>query len=193
MEFNWFSFLLYILIGAFTPGPNNIMSMNNAKHSGFRKGMVFILGMQAGVLVIMILCMVFSAALASVIPRVQFPMKIAGASYMVYLAARTLFPPKANRLYDGSGSFAVGAVLQFLNPKLIFYGITAISSFILPFYSGAAVLSFFVFILTIAGFFANMCWALFGSLFSVLFTKYDKAVNAVMALLLLYCAVSLFL
>jgi threonine/homoserine/homoserine lactone efflux protein len=46
--FPWISFLSYIFIVAYTPGPNNIMSMNNAKNVGFKKGIVFNFGILAG-------------------------------------------------------------------------------------------------------------------------------------------------
>jgi hypothetical protein len=38
-----------------------------------------------------------------------------------------------------------------------------------------------------------LLWSLFGSVFKMLFSKYAKITNAIMALLLVYCAVSLFL
>ena len=41
-------------------------------------------------------------------------------------------------------------------------------------------------------FLSNLCWAAFGSVLKRLFSRYAKAVNTVMALLLVYCAVSLF-
>jgi threonine/homoserine/homoserine lactone efflux protein len=193
MGFNWVSFLLYISIGVFTPGPNNIMAMNYARKAGFKKGMIFVLGMLSGVTVVMTLCMIFTSVLASLIPRIQLPMKILGAAYMLYLAIMTLLPSKNKKLYSSNGDFFTGAALAFINVKLIFYGITAISSFILPVYSSGAILVFFVFILSIAGTVGNICWALFGSLFSAVFTRHEKALNIIMAALLLYCAVSLFL
>lgn len=42
------------------------------------------------------------------------------------------------------------------------------------------------------GFSGTLCWALFGSVFRQLFSKNAKAFNIIMALLLVYCAVSLF-
>ena len=41
--------------------------------------------------------------------------------------------------------------------------------------------------------FSNICWVLFGSIFQNFFEEYKKVLNAVMALLLVYCALSLFL
>ena len=43
------------------------------------------------------------------------------------------------------------------------------------------------------GFCLNLCWAGFGSLLRVLFSRYAAIVNKVMALLMVWCAVRLFL
>jgi threonine/homoserine/homoserine lactone efflux protein len=193
MGFNWVSFFLYISIGVFTPGPNNIMAMNYARNAGFKKGMVFILGMLSGVVVVMTLCMVFTSVLASIIPRIHFPMKIVGAAYILYLTIMTLLPSRNKKLYGGNGGFFAGAALPFVNVKIILYGITSISSFILPVFNSIAILAIFVVILSVVGVAGNVCWALFGSLFSAVFTRHEKALNIIMAILLLYCAVSLFI
>jgi threonine/homoserine/homoserine lactone efflux protein len=169
------------------------MSMNNAKNAGFRKGMPFNLGIFAGFFAVMILCLVFSTVLYTVVPKIQFPMKILGAAYMVYLIIKTLVPSKEHEFKNNNGSFLIGALLQLINPKLIIYGITAISSYILPVYNEIPILLLFALLLSFTGFTGTVCWALFGSLFSVLFNKHGKILNIIMAALLLYCAVSLFL
>ena len=48
-------------------------------------------------------------------------------------------------------------------------------------------------LLAFIGFVFTLCWSLFGSAFKLLFSKYAKITNSIMALLLVYCAVSLFL
>jgi threonine/homoserine/homoserine lactone efflux protein len=191
--FPWVSFFSYIIIVAYTPGPNNIMSMNNAKNIGFKKSIVFNLGIFAGLSFVMILCLIFSTVLYNLIPRLQFPMKILGAAYMIYLMIKTIVPSKEHEIKNNNGSFIIGALLQLINPKLMIYGITAMSSYILPHYKEMPILILFAFLLSFVGFTGTICWALFGSLFNIVFNKHGKILNIVMALLLLYCAVSLFL
>jgi threonine/homoserine/homoserine lactone efflux protein len=191
--FPWQAFLTYIIIVAITPGPNNIMSMNNAIQKGFRKAIPFNLGIFAGFIFVLILCTVFSSLLFAVIPRIQFPMKVLGASYMIYLAVKPFLLSKKREAKDSNGSFFIGAALQLINPKLMIYGITAISSFILPWYTDIPILAFFIFLLSFVGFACTICWSFFGSLLSKIFSKYGRIINIVMALLLVYCAVSLFL
>ena len=59
----------------------------------------------------------------------------------------------------------------------------------------AAAFGLFLFALLLAffGFCLNLCWAGFGSLLRVLFSRYAAVVNKVMALLMVWCAVRLFL
>ena len=191
--FPWFSFLTYMIIVAITPGPNNIMSMNNAKNVGFKKGVQFNFGIFTGLFVVIILCLIFSAFLYNLVPRIQFPMKILGAAYMTYLVVKILVPSKTKKDRNSNGSYIMGVLLQFINPKLMIYGLTSMSTFILPYYSEIPIQVFFAFLLAFAGFISTLLWALFGSLFSMLFDRHGKILNITMTLLLVYCIVSLFL
>jgi threonine/homoserine/homoserine lactone efflux protein len=171
------------------------MSMNNAANVGFKKGIIFNLGIFAGFSIVMIACLIFSAVLYKIIPQIQIPMKILGAAYMGYLIIKTVFisKSKSHEIKKSGGSFITGAALQLINPKIIIYGITAMSSYILPYYDAMPILISFAFLLSFVGFTGTICWALFGSLFSIVFNKHGKVINIIMAILLLYCAVSLFL
>lgn len=191
--FPWQAFLTYIFIVAITPGPNTIMSMNNAIKKGFFKALPFNFGIFAGFIVVVTICAIFSTLLFALIPRIQFPMQLLGAAYMLYLAAKPFLPSKKREAKILSGSFATGAVLQFINPKLMIYAITAISSFILPWFTAIPELAFFVFLLSFVGFICTICWSFFGSILSRIYDKYGKIINIVMAVLLVYTAVSLFI
>ena len=66
-------------------------------------------------------------------------------------------------------------------------------AYVLPqFNENVMALSFFAILLALIGFIFTLCWSLFGSLFKILFSKYAKLTNTIMALLLVYCAISLF-
>jgi threonine/homoserine/homoserine lactone efflux protein len=177
----------------YTPGPTNIMAMNNAKNIGFRKGMVFNLGIFTGFFVVVVGCLFFSSTLYTIVPKIHLPMKILGASYMVYIIIKTIIPAKEYEVKNNSGSFLVGALLQLINPQGIISGITAMSSFILPYYKDISILILFALLVSFIGFTGSIFWALFGSVFSILFNRHKKIVNIIMAILLLYCIVSLFI
>jgi threonine/homoserine/homoserine lactone efflux protein len=188
------SFFVFITMMAFTPGPNNIMSMGNASRYGLRKSVRFNLGMWAGFSVVMLLCAIASAALEALIPRITLAMKIVGSAYMGYLAWCTL---RANthhgEVTEAGPTFTSGAILQFVNPKIYIYGFTAISSWALPATNNPIAIAGIALFLAFYGFCATLAWAAFGSVFSRAFAGNARLLNVILAILLVYCAVSLFL
>ena len=189
------AFLSYVLITSFTPGPNNILSMSNASRYGFKKSIFFNVGIFFGFFIIIGLCSVFSATLYNLLPSIKSLMTIIGAVYILWLAWKTYKskPPKDNTSTKDTNTFFAGFFLQFVNPKVILYGITTVSTFIVPSYKSSLSLALFSVLLAFIGFIATCCWSLFGSLFQRFLMENYKVMNLVMALLLLYCAISLFL
>lgn len=186
-------FLIYCFITAYTPGANNLLSMSNAARLGFRKSVFFNFGITMGFLIVMTVCTLFSSTLYSALPKVKFYMQLLGAAYMLYLAWKVWKTSSDLEVESRKeSSFLSGMVLQFMNPKIYIYAITAMSLYILPLYHSVVALIVFVLILTIIGASGSYVWALFGSAFCRFFVKHTKGVNLVMALLLVYCAVSLF-
>jgi cysteine/O-acetylserine efflux protein len=86
---------------------------------------------------------------------------------------------------EGLNTFQAGFSMQLINPKLILYGITVFSNFIIPFYQNISVLLLFALILAMIGLIATSCWAYFGVLFRSFFAKYDRVINLAMGLLLI--------
>ncbi|WP_312109974.1 LysE family transporter [Brevibacillus reuszeri] len=186
------SFFLYIFVTSFTPGPNNIMAMTFANKYGLKKTTRFCMGVGSGFLVIMLLCSFFNVLLKNYIPKIEFVMTILGAVYMMYLAFKIVSSKNGkNSENDKNNSFLAGMLLQFVNPKGILYGITAISTFILPYYSSSVSLLLFSILLALVGFVSTFCWSLFGSVLQKFLSKYRTPFNVVMALLLVYSAVSI--
>jgi threonine/homoserine/homoserine lactone efflux protein len=193
MTFPWLPFLSYILIMAWTPGPNDITSMNNGLRVGFRRCIPYLLGIFCGMLIMMLACFLFTAALYAFLPKIQLPLKILGALYMLYLAAAPFLPAHAHAAKQRGSSWAAGLTLQFVNAKIMLMGITVASSFILPHYKIGPILGLFALLMACNSIIAASGWALFGAFLNGFYTKHQRLVNIVMALLLVYCAGSLFL
>lgn len=194
MMFHLYDFLIYCFITAYTPGANNLLSMSNAIRLGFRRSVRFNLGILAGFAIVMSVCTAFSATLYSYLPKVKIVMQILGAAYMLYLAWKVWkSSSELSTSGDQEASFLSGMVLQFVNPKIYIYAITAMSLYILPVYHSSAALIGFTVILSLLGASGSFVWALFGAVFCKFFSKHAKLVNVIMALLLIYCAISLFL
>jgi cysteine/O-acetylserine efflux protein len=192
--FSWFSFLSYTVIMAYTPGPINIMSMNNAKNIGLRNSILFNLGNFVGHFVVMLACLAFSTALYTVIPQIQVPMKVVAAAYLSYLIIITIVPSKRHKTKepDRNGSFLLGALLQLVNVKIMLFGITALTSYLLPCYKNIPILILFALLMSSIQLTGNIIWTLFGSVMNKLFNKHRTALNIIMAMMLLYCIVRLF-
>lgn len=184
------SFFLYVFVTSFTPGPNNIMAMLFANRFGLRNTIRFCLGVSAGFFVIMILCSYFNLLLHQYIPRVELIMTIIGVIYMLFLAFKIMTSKSDDPNHnDGKhNGFVIGMLLQFINPKGILYGVTVISTFILPYHTSHASLIFFSILLAFVGFLSTFCWSVFGSVFQSFLAKYRNQFNVIMALLLVYSA-----
>ena len=192
--FPWYAFLTYAVVTAATPGPNNIMSMSNGNRLGFRGALPFNFGIWAGFTIVMVACTLFCTALSTLIPTNRLPMMILGAAYMLYLAWGTFRSSDVIQEDHSREGFLSGLLLQFINPKIYLYGILSMEAYVLPYYEDRPVILFlFALLLAFIGFVFTLCWSAFGSVFRRLFSQYARIVNTIMALLLVYCAVSLFL
>jgi threonine/homoserine/homoserine lactone efflux protein len=121
-------------------------------------------------------------------------MQVIGAAYMLYLAWKTWKSSAEIELEETTGaSFTSGLTLQFINPKIYIYAVTAMSTFILPYFDSTILLIEFALFLALVGFTGTVAWSAFGSTFRKILSNYAGIVNPVLALLLIYCAVSLFL
>lgn len=207
--FNLSGFLSYVFVVTFTPGPNNIMSMANASKFGYKKTLKFTSGIFTGFIIIMLLCSYFNLLLFNIIPKVKFFMGILGAGYMTYLAIKIMkskedieMTDNYEEAYDKKkedfiqdnknlNSFSNGIAMQFVNPKVILYGITVISNFIIPYYKSNIALFLFAVFLAAIAFISTLLWALFGSLFNRFLSKHRKNFNLAMGLLLIYSAISI--
>lgn len=192
--FQLYDFVIYCIITSYTPGANNLLSMSNAIRLGFRRSIRFNFGIFAGFTVVMTMCTLFSATLYAYLPKVKLVMQILGATYMLYLAHK-VWKSSADIDKDTGkeACFLSGMILQFANPKIYIYAITAMSLYVLPVYQSVGALIGFTVLLAAIGASGSFVWALCGAAFCNVLAKHTKIVNTVMALLLVYCAVALFL
>jgi len=191
---NLSAFISYVFITTFTPGPNNIMSMTNGTKYGFKKGLPFNFGVLIGFFIIMLSLSFFSVALLNLIPSIKSFMIYIGAAYILLLAWKIFkSKPHSDNNNKYSATLWNGIVLQFVNVKVILFCFTVLSTFIVPYYQSLGALSLFSILLALTSFTSTCCWSLFGSIFQKIFINNYKIVNTIMALLLVYCAISLFL
>ena len=157
---------------------------------GYRRTFAFLIGMSCGFTVVMLACGLLNVALVNLLPTARFWLNLAGAAYLIYLAIHTaLSKPPADQIEEiGMNTFLAGVTLQFLNLKLILYGVTVFSLFITTAFQNPLTVSLFAPALAGVGFVATSCWALGGTLFRNFWIKYYRAFNLVMAAFLIYSA-----
>lgn len=188
------AFLSYVIITTFTPGPNNIMAMSNASRYGFKKSIRFNAGVFFGFLFIMVLSSFLSITLYNIIPSIKPLMTFIGASYILWLAWKIYkSKPHLEDENKATSSFTAGIMLQFVNVKVIIYCITIVSTFIAPYYNSVFALSMFSLFLASVSFMSTCSWAAFGAIFQKFLFKNQRIVNIIMALLLVYTALSFYI
>lgn len=185
------AFLVFMCITAFTPGPNNILAMSAGIRLGFRKSLPILAGICCGFFGVMLVCCLLTASLTSLSARFVDVMKYAGCLYIAFLAWKIAFAKSEDGTGEARKGFLAGCILQFVNIKVIIYGMTAYSGFILPYDGSPAALFAAMCVLTLFGSAGTVVWAVMGSLLQRFFRAYARIVNAVMALLLLACLVPL--
>ena len=185
------AFFIYVLTTTFTPGPNNLMAMSNGLHTGFKRTAKFLSGVFSGFLLVMLICGFVNFVFNQPSPLSQALDKPARRR----LHALSGIPhyhlqPHKEEPNQGLNTYKAGLSMQFINPKLILYGITVFSNFIIPNYqSSFSVLLFSIFLATV-GLVASSSWAAFGVIFRTFFAKYARIINLAMGLLSIYSAIA---
>ncbi|MFE7083371.1 LysE family translocator [Priestia megaterium] len=189
------SLLIYAFVASFTPGPNNIMSLYYTNQFGLKQTFRFCLGVGLGFFILLLLANYFSVALHTIFPKVELFMKIFGCLYLVYLAYKIITSKmgKDKQFNNQYNNLKSGVMLQFINPKAATYALTVMATFITPFYHHYLTQLLFAILLATIGFLATFSWSMFGSLFRKWIVTYQKAFNAIMALLLVYTAATILL
>ena len=191
----YISFVIYAITGGWSPGPNNVLLLASAGQFGAKPLRPLILGIWSGLITVMLICGLGCQTLGSILPGIVPYAKYVGAVYILYLAYLTIRrqPPA-----DGAENADVGTtplgyrdgfLLQFLNVKVLMLGIAAFSGFVLPLknYSTFTVL-LFAFTMAAGAGSGNLIWTFAGHTLMPVCRRHWKTFNAIMGLLLFWCA-----
>ncbi len=182
------AFILFAIVAAFTPGPNNAMVLASGLNFGFRRTLPHVLGIAIGFCIVVLIAGFGLGAAFKSAPLLYAALKYGGAAYLVYLAWRIA---TSSGFDDGDSrrgeplSFVGAMLFQWVNVKGL---VAAISS--VAIYSAIAPYPYNVLFLGavfgLVGFLSAAAWALFGaSLRGLLSTpRAIRIFNVTMALLL---------
>ena len=183
---------LSAILTVWSPGPNNILLLSTASKYGVRGNLRFMAGIWSGSLTLMCLSGIFCSTLGKIIPGIQPVMKYLGAAYILYLAWQTLKrqPPSAS-VQEKKPTWLMGFFLQLINVKIIIYGLTMFSAFILPYENRIPLLFCFSVYLMFLGSLGNLIWAFAGNGLKRFYSNHYKLMNWFMALLLVWCSLKI--
>ncbi|NMB62356.1 MAG: LysE family transporter [Chloroflexi bacterium] len=191
---NWAGMLPFVLITTFTPGPNNITSASMGMLYGYRKSLPFLMGIVSGFFMVMLLSGTLSQTLVELLPSFEIILRVVGAMYIGWLAYETLRSSYDFELIDQPPlTFWRGFLMQLLNVKAIFYGMTLYSSFLRPLSGRMDWLLLSAVCLAGLGCCSVTIWTLFGTVIHRYLKKpaLRKAVNVALTGLLLYTAIEI--
>lgn len=188
-----FSFVIYAIINAFTPGPGNILALNTMTNYGWQRGKPLYFGIFAGYFFIQALCAFFIFGLDTLINPIMIVLTYAGVIYIIWLAYQVAISKPDNKSSDKLPSFWSGFVLQIVNVKIFLFGITALTGYITPYYSSLGTFLFFEMVIATVGTIATLTWIFFGGLLQKTYIKHYRIINIILAIFLLQCAVALLL
>ena len=186
---NLLSLYNYATIVTITPGPNNLMSMTSSSSKGYKNTTLFRLGIYTGFTLVMFITSFFNIVVSELLPSVLVYLKIIGALYIGYLILKingiqlSKAKNKENRV---SYTFKEGLLLQLVNPKVILYGISIFSSFIIEHTSSVVLLSLFSISFSTLAFLCINLWAIVGDKLQKYINDHLLIFRVVMSIGLLY-------
>jgi len=189
-------FLTFAIVTSLTPGPNNISSMAFCMGMGYRKTLAYIGGIAVGTFIVFIICAALSLGLSAMVPEITTYLKYLGAAYILYLAYKTSkLNVDTEAKQDIKARFADGAILQLVNPKAIFYGMTVYSTFFYSLIDNKVHLTLSSLGLACFTFCIVSIWGLFGAALkqNLKNVRIKRKFVAVMVLGLVYAAIDILL
>ena len=111
--------LVFSFVSSITPGPNNIMLFSSGVNFGMWRTLPHMLGISLGFGVLLAAIAAGLGVLIETFPLVLLVIKIAGGTYMLYLAWRiaTSGPVEVKAGTARPMSFLAAAAFQWVNPK----------------------------------------------------------------------------
>ena len=123
--------ILFGIAAGFSPGPNNIVTSHSAFNFGFKKTIPTMLGVVFGWTLLSIFLVYGSGILFNNFKYSQIIIKILGSIYLLFLAYKiSFFKTKIKTKIKKPVNFLNTFFFQFVNPKSIIAGSTAVSLFI---------------------------------------------------------------
>lgn len=187
------SFVMFCLINGITPGPANLCSLSAAMRYGRKRALKQWRGLFTGFAVVAIISAFICYFAGAVMGNSVKWLSWIGAGYLLWLAWHTVKSSSATEpnAVDRQCNFWTGLFVQLTNVKIILFCMTALSSYVLPYSQSLLSLLSIALILPFTGPVCNLVWLFAGDRLQIIFVRHEKLLNAIMAVALVLCAISL--
>lgn len=186
------SFLYYCFVTVITPGPANLCSMAAALKYGKPVALRQWRGLFVGFIVVAAISALIAYFIGSILKEYVHVLSYVGAAYITWLAYHIYTSDNKPGTKEVEGcNFLTGFFLQIANVKIIIFCLTVLSSYVLPHTNSFWTIFGIAMILPFIGPTANLVWIFMGVSLQKVFAKYRRVTNMLMALSLLFCAVSI--
>ena len=187
----WASPILFTVVAAYTPGPNNFLASHSGFNFGFKKSIPLILGVAFGwttLIVLLELGLILVFKQYSIIQKI---IQIVGTLFVVYLAYKISFSKSDEEDQSKTPiTFFDTFIFQFLNPKGVIFATVIVATYIKPEESflTTAVITCILFVIALT---SIIFWTLLGKYLRNFATseKFIKFFNYSMSFLLIVCII----
>ena len=186
------SLILFGIAASFSPGPNNILTSYSAYNFGFKKTIPTIVGVVTGWTLLSILLILGSTVIFTKFENLQITIKILGSIYLIFLAYKISFAEtKSEKKVRKPVTFINTFFFQFVNPKSIIAGSTAVSLFIDTQSDYLRDSIIFVIVMFVAAVGSQSAWCLMGTYLRKFATSqiFMSNFNYTMSFLLIVCVI----
>ncbi|MCX8515838.1 MAG: LysE family translocator [Alphaproteobacteria bacterium] len=167
----WLSLIVYIVVTAITPGPNNMMLMTSGANFGFRRTIPHLTGVILGFTFFALLTGFGLIKIINYYPALYYILKYAGISYLLYLSYRIAITNGRNAKKKSANNkvristpfgFWQAAAFQLINPKGVMMVISYFTTYLPPDYGWQVVMTVGLLIFIISPI-CSGSWLLLGS------------------------------
>ena len=186
------SLILFGIAAGFSPGPNNIVTSHSAFNFGFKKTIPTMLGVVSGWTLLSIILVFGAGFIFKKFVELQIIIKILGSVYLIFLAYKISFhKTKKNNKDLRPITFLNTFFFQFVNPKSIIAGLTAVSLFVDTQNSFLEDSIIFVTVMFFIAIGSQATWCLMGTYLRKFASsdKFIKNFNYTMSFLLIVCVI----
>jgi threonine/homoserine/homoserine lactone efflux protein len=122
---------IFLFVGAFSPGPNNLLASYSGFNFGIKKTLPLIYGVTFGFPLVLITVNSGLAIVFNKFPVFQEILKILGSGFLIYMAYKIAFSSKSDeKEIKNPAKFFNMIIFQFINPKAVLIAIITVSTFI---------------------------------------------------------------